>query len=114
MGSIPTFGIMEWNKEDIAILERAVGERFSRFVAERRTDRKNLSELWNLHIKQVGITLFRHPKDKVLTTHDVIGLINFRNPEVCDSLCIKNPDRVGQYLLLSREIASKILMLGMP
>jgi hypothetical protein len=106
---------MNWNtKEEVDLLERAVAARHAKFYSELRTDRKNLSEIWNRHIKEIGISLIRHSRDKVLTIHDIIGLINFRNPDVSDALCIRNPDRTGQFLLVPRDIASKIMMLGMP
>lgn len=108
---------MEWTRQDIKILEEAVLKRYDQFRKENKTDRKNLSELWNRHILQIGVTGIR-PKKKVkfvsMTAHDIVDVINFRNSEVSDALCISNPDRPEQFLLLSRDVASKIVMLGMP
>ena len=123
---------MEWTRQDIKILEEAVFNRYDAFLEEHRTDRKNLSELWNRHILQIGVTGIR-PKKKgkgkivskvmiapppceyvAFTAHDIVDVINFRNSEVSDALCIRNPDRTEQFLLLSRDVASKIVMLGMP
>ena len=105
---------MEWNKENIRLLERAVAERHLSIEAERRTDRKNLSEIWNRHVAEIGISLIRQKRDRVLSVRDIIDIINSRNPEVSDALCISNPDRHGQFLLVPRETAEKILALGMP
>jgi len=109
---------MEWTRQEITLLEEAVFKRYEEFRKEKRTDRKNLSELWNRHIQQIGVTGVRPKKKSKLsdqiTVVDIIDVINFRNSEVSDALCIRNPDRVGQHLLLSRDIAGKILMLGMP
>jgi len=109
---------MEWNKDDIKVLEEAVFSRHAAFRGENKTDRKNLSELWNRHVRQIGVTGVRPPKNRKksvgITVHDLVDIINFRNSEVSDALCVRNPDRPDQYLLIPRDIASKILMLGMP
>ena len=109
---------MEWTRQEITLLEEAVSKRYQEFRKEKKTDRKNLSELWNRHILQIGVTGIRPKKKSVLseriTVVDLIDVINFRNAEVTDALCIRNPDREGQCLLLSRDIAGKIIMLGMP
>lgn len=108
---------MEWTRQTIELLEEAVSKRYQEFLKDRRTDRKNLSELWNRHILQIGVTGVR-PKKKAkfaaMTAHDIVDVINFRNSEVSDALCIRNPDRPEQFLLVSRDVASKIVMLGMP
>lgn len=109
---------MDWNAEDLARLETALSERWIRFKQDNRTDRKNLSELWNFHIGSLGITCMRTKSrsgyEKKLTNKDFMDIINFRNWEVADALCVRNPDRIGQYLFVPRETAGKILMLGMP
>jgi hypothetical protein len=110
---------MEWTKEDIVRLEKTIAERWIRFKQENETDRKNLSELWNLHIKNYGITGLRAKRPtkggrESVADKDLIDTINFRNSLVADALCVRNPDRPGQYLFIPRETASKILMLGMP
>ena len=117
MGSSPTFGIMEWTREDIVRLEKTIMERWFRFKKEKGTDRKNLSELWNLHVKNYGITGLRtkkRGKHESTTDKDLIDAINFRNAMVADALCVRNPDRPEQYLFIPRDTATKILMLGMP
>lgn len=109
---------MDWNKESVLRLEQMLIERWIRFKNEHKTDRKNLSELWNLHIKTISITCLRSKKkgkeDKNPNHNDLIEAINFRNREVADALCVRNPDRLGQYLFVPRETASKIIALGMP
>ncbi len=45
--------------------------------------------------------------------NNLLNLINYNNEMVADSVIIDNPDRLGQYILLKREMAEKILLLGM-
>lgn len=111
---------MNWNKESILHLEKVIAERWVRFQKEHKTDRKNLSELWNRHIGVIGVIGLR-PKSKAkkkiedrIGRDDLIEAINFRNHEVADALCVRNPDRFDQYLFVPRETASKIIALGMP
>lgn len=109
---------MDWDVKSVARLESMIGERWSRFSVEHRTDRKNRSELWNIHVGKLGITCWR-PKNRKgatgsLNHQDAVDIINFRNHEVADAICVRNPDRIGQYLFVPRKTASKILMLGMP
>jgi len=109
---------MEWTVQELQVLQDAVFKRYREFRVEKSTDPKNLSELWNRHVIQVGITGIRpkgkSPRHKLLAASDIIEVINFRNSEVSDALCIMNPDRPGQFLLVPREKASVIVMLGMP
>lgn len=105
---------MEWDKKTISALELSVSERHRKMSAERRTDRKNMSEIWNRHVSEIGISLVRQRGDRMLSVQDIVDVINNRNPEVSDALCIANPDRRGQYLLVPRDMAEKILALGMP
>ena len=110
---------MDWDKERIALLESAVSSRWIAFCKELKTDRKNLSELWNFHIKKFGISVVRPiPRRQngreILNVQDFVDAINLRNPEVSDALCVRNPDRAGQYLFIPREKAATILAIGLP
>lgn len=107
---------MEWTGQELQRLQDKVSKRYDEFRKENwNTDRKNLSELWNRHIKQVGITGIRPPPNqKSVGFKEILDVINFRNEEVSDALCILNPDRVQQFLLVPRETAEKILVVGMP
>lgn len=110
---------MEWTRQEITLLEEAVSKRYQEFRKEKKTDRKNLSELWNRHIKKFGISVVRPiPRRQngreILNVQDFVDAINLRNPEVSDALCVRNPDRAGQYLFIPREKAATILAIGLP
>lgn len=107
---------MHWDEQNISLLGDAVRERHRIFVLERKTDRRNLSELWNNHLRSIGITLMRSKKKGIafVGSRDLIDIINFKNEQVSNSVCIENPDRPGQFIFIPRDIASKILVLGMP
>jgi hypothetical protein len=106
---------MEWNRENLRLLEKAFLARWFRLKGENRTDRKNLSEIWNRKLRLLGISVLR-PKGKAesVGVNDFVELLNFRNEQTADILCVSNPDRLGQFLIVPRDMASKILMLGMP
>lgn len=113
---------MEWNLQSIHVLEVAIKDRWALMVKELKTDRKNMSEIWNRHLASFGITLLR-PKTAALPsnmsriTWQVQALkdaINFRNDDVSDALCVSNPDRPGQFMFVPRDMAEKIIFLGMP
>lgn len=111
---------MDWNSETIARLGEAVAARWVRFCTERNTDRRNLSELWTNHLLLLDIVVVRPPARKKRTAHSelilsrLVEIINNSNKRVSDALCIHNPDRPGQFLLVPRELAAKILAIGMP
>ena len=66
------------------------------------------------HLKELGITGVRPKGKRPLFVNDIVNLINFRNDEVSGSVCVRNPDRTSQFLLVPRDVAEKILVLGMP
>lgn len=116
---------MEWNEATVRNLESLLSERWQSMKDEKKTDRKNLSCHWNRHLKQYDIRVLRFGEGKSNDARSsylsasqrlisIINLINFKNEEVAERLCISNPDRPGQFLLVPRDIAAKILVLGMP
>lgn len=87
---------------------------------ERRTDRRNFSAVWNRYLETYGVSLLRTPESKkgfrsgpLMMFNLLVDLVNHDNEKVADALMIPNPDRINQYLLVPRESAQKILVLGM-
>jgi hypothetical protein len=112
---------MEWDKDTIVKLEEAVRDGCISLRRERPTDRKNFSAIWNRKLSDLGITLViprKRNKGRETYAHLVLSrvleIINMENEKVSGSMIVANPDRPGQHLLVPRDIASKILMLGMP
>jgi len=91
---------------------------------ELKTDRKNLSSHWNLYLKRYEARVLRFGDRKPKEPHSpyvslsrqfngIIDLVNFKNDEVSNGLVISNPDRHGQHILISRDMAERILVFGM-
>jgi hypothetical protein len=112
---------MEWDKEAIQKLDMLFTERWQSMRDEKRTDRKNLSSHLNRYLKQYEVRVLRFgerkPNDPYLSASQrlqgFIDLINFKNDEVANGLVIDNPDRPGQHILISRDMAERILVFGM-
>jgi hypothetical protein len=111
---------MDWNKDSLERLDLVLQEAWERLRLEKRTDRGNLSHLWNLKLTGVGAEVVRHRQLKSgaynpgLMVSEFVRLMNERNDLVSDSVCVMNPDRAGQFVLMKRDVASKIMMLGLP
>lgn len=115
---------MDWDRNSIIRLSSALSERWSRFSSEKKTDRRNLSELWCKHLLSLGIVVVRpapNAKRKLTVKYDaqpllsrLVDIINNQNAQVADALCVPNPDRPAQLVLVPRELAVKILAIGMP
>ena len=111
---------MDWNKESLERLSLALQESLDRLRSEKRTDRGNLSRIWNLKLQGLDAEIVRHRHlsgeayNPNLMVSELIRTINERNDLVSDSVCVENPDRPNQWILMKRDVASKILMLGMP
>jgi hypothetical protein len=115
---------MEWNQDTIHRLSNAFMEKYKSMIMGTRTDRANMSAIWNKYLKGYDIRVIRNHalnrKGKLgaqLGTNyvviDLIRVINFHNEDVADALIIDNPDRIGQYMLVPRAKAEMILVLGM-
>jgi hypothetical protein len=115
---------MDWDKESVERLEVLFMEKWTSMKNDLKTDRKNLSCHWNRYLKQYEVRVLRfgerkpnEPRSPYLSASQrfqgIIDLINFKNDEVANGLVIDNPDRVGQHMLIQREVAERILVLGM-
>lgn len=111
---------MDWNKDSLERLSVSLQESWDRLRREKRTDRANLSRIWNLKLAAVGAEVVRHRHLKSgacnpsLMISEFIKLINERNELVSDSVCVGNPDRPSQWIVMKRDVAGKILLLGLP
>lgn len=127
---------MEWNREAILRLQSLFNEKHMRMRMERKTDRRNLSAMWNRYISMFDTRIVfdfkentrkQRPKNASYATlrqqeyakvddtlSNFIKIINYHNIDVADSLVLRNPDRPGQYLLIKRDMAERVLVLGMP
>jgi hypothetical protein len=125
--------LMVWDSTAISKLNELVFARHRKFVLEQKTDRKNASALWNKYLKSYDVQLIKgvvkSPKRTIQRAlrntsvkydvslpqmlREIIDLVNYKNEDVSGGLVIPNPDRSGQYILISREIAERILVFGM-
>lgn len=98
-------------------------EKYHSMKMEQRTDRSNLSAKWNHYIRKYDIHLVvnhnkrgkKNPNETGVrhVMENLIQFINFNNEVVAGSIIIENPDRLYQYMLIPREKAEMILVLGM-
>lgn len=110
---------MDWNKDSLDRLSLVLQESWEKLRREKRTDRANLSHHWNLKLRGLDAEVVRHKSslggyNPTLMVLEFIKIVNERNELVSDSVCVVNPDRPDQFLLIKRDVASKILMLGLP
>jgi len=101
---------------DISFLNLLFVSKFVELKNSKKTDRRNISAIWNNYIKKYDIKIILNYYGKSVTSteatlNNLIDLVN--KGEVDNSYLIKNPDREGQYLLISRIQAFKIMTLGM-
>lgn len=121
---------MVWDSTAISKLNELVFARHREFLIEQKTDRKNSSALWNKYLKNYDVQLIkgvvksatpvkygidgaRYDVSPHQMLREIIDLVNYRNDDVSGGLVVPNPDRSGQYILISREIAERILVFGM-
>lgn len=111
---------MEWNSESIKNLGNIIREKHREMQAEKRTDRRNFSVIWNKYLTIYGCVILgiqrkdvKHNLPSAALFTNLLNLINYNNELVADALVIDNPDRVGQYIVIKREMAEKILFMGM-
>lgn len=111
---------MEWNRENVMRLQKCFVEKHMEMRSRLKTDKANLSSFWNKYLAGYNAKVIRNTSKKgysalgstyVLET--LIRTINFNNEDVASSLIIQNPDRPGQYILISRDVAERALVLGM-
>jgi hypothetical protein len=114
---------MEWNQETLGRVNLLFREKWISMRMEIKTDRSNMSAIWNKYLNKYDVTIIREepmlsclrpkPREVRVGVPDLVRLINFKNEEVAGRLMIGNPDRPGQWLLVPREIAERILVFGM-
>lgn len=110
---------MEWDRKAVLMFYEKIRERHGEMKKERRTDRRNFSTIWNHYLSGYGITLLQAPSKSKFRSDmpslflRMMEVVNYENERVRDALIISNPDRAMQYLLVPREVAEKILILGM-
>lgn len=112
---------MEWDKKSVGLLSAAIRDAYNSRKMQARTDRMNFSAIWNKKLSEIGVTVLRAanpvtPRAGLVAPmfQELVETVNYRNALVCDALMVPNPDRAHQFLLVPREVASKILVLGLP
>lgn len=110
---------MEWDKKSMLLLGDKLRERYYEMKKEKSTDRKNFSVIWNRYLSSYGVTLLQSPSKSKFKSDipallgRIMEIVNYENDLLRDALIIGNPDRAHQYLIVPREVAQKILVLGM-
>ena len=73
--------------------------------------------LKNFNIVQINnVEKGRKPdyhRSRDIVMRRLIECVNFQNETVSNGIILTNPDRVGQLLIVSRDIAERILVFGM-
>lgn len=116
---------MNWDDSAIEKLSAVFQEKYAQmFAPPNNTDRKNRSAVWNKYVKNYDIKIVRNdvpgkskasqvPRPSDIIIRNLIDFVNFKNESVANSLIIRNPDRYGQYILIPRDMAERILVIGM-
>lgn len=113
---------MDWDKKKLHDLEILFLRKHMEMRDGRKTDRRNFSAIWNRYLKNYGVVLLADGslgggRSISLRTNTLLSnlmdLVNYRNEEVSGALIVANPDRPGQYLVVQRDIAERIMVLGM-
>lgn len=112
---------MDWDEKSVENLGGIFRRKYLEMKNSSPTDRRNFSAVWNKYLRdKYGATvLFNFHESaswKVDIGHafrNILNTINFDNRAVADALVIPNPDREGQFILVPREMASRIIVLGM-
>lgn len=110
---------MEWNQENFDKLRALFREKWNSMQIESKTDRANFSAIWNRYLVKYDAVVFKNSghKSQYLnskqTLDSLIQLINFKHEEIANRLVLENPDRAGQWILIPRDVAERILVLGL-
>lgn len=112
---------MEWDKKSIDHISTLFRAKYIDLTKAHRGDPRNQSAIWNKYLNFYEVTLFMLPRDKNRTPNEaaprmfleLMNIVNYNNDAIADSIMIDNPDRIGQYLIVKRDIAEKIFLLGM-
>lgn len=113
----------EWSAKANDDLYRLFRDKYRAMKEERRTDRRNFSAVWNKYLSSYSVTVLRDerasfPKNRRLPVYyasflNLMDIVNYDNGSVAGRVMILNPDRQGQFLLVPREVAERVLFLGM-
>lgn len=110
---------MHWDKKSIEALQALFSKKYMEMRRESKTDRRNFSARWNKYLKGYEGEILYNFQSRGTKVHvmfslaNLMDLVNYRNEVVSDSLIIKNPDRDGQYIIVPRGMAARIMVLGM-
>lgn len=110
---------MEWDQKSIENLSNLFHLKYAEMKRDNKTDRRNFSAVWNRYLSKYGATVVFNFNDRdgkchpIHTLQRILNLINRNNSAVADALVISNPDRAGQFILVHREMASRIIVLGL-
>ena len=108
---------MEWNQETVDRVELLFKKKWNSMNIEKKTDRANMSAIWNKYLVLYEVVVLRDKSkddlNSVRTLASLIGFINFQNENVAGRLAVRNPDRACQWILISRDIAERVLVFGM-
>lgn len=110
---------MEWNQETVERVELLFKKKWNSMYMEKKTDRANMSAIWNKYLVLYDAVVLRDKpsKSEALTSKQtlasLIEIINFQNENVAGRLAVRNPDRPSQWILISRDIAERVLVFGM-
>jgi hypothetical protein len=110
---------MDWNKRSVEQLSKMVFAKHTEIRESKKTDRRNLSAIWNSYLGKYGASVVLNfganggKGDTVWTLKRLLDAINYHNESVADALVIPNPDRPGQFILIPRDMAERIIVLGL-
>jgi len=115
---------MDWDKKSLSELVGLFRKKHYHMRAELKTDRRNFSAIWNRYLENYGVILIsdltksnKPYRNRYLQTDrmllNLIDMVNLRNGDISDALVLDNPDRPGQYILVQRDMAERIFVLGM-
>jgi hypothetical protein len=110
---------MEWTQEVVDKLNSVFREKYRSMSIEKKTDRANMSAIWNRYLSLYEAVVLRDQTGKcdaltsVRTLSSLIDFINLQNENVAGRVAVRNPDRPSQWILISRDIAERVLVFGM-
>lgn len=114
---------MNWDQNAVDKLTEAFQDKYKQmFPVDKFVDRKNRSAIWNKYLKNYDCKVVRNDipgknshsaRTSEVLIQNFIKIINFQNESVANSIVIRNPDRFGQYIIVSQDMGERILVIGM-
>lgn len=111
---------MDWDEKAIREMNAILQSKHREMQRAQGTDRRNFSAIWNRYLNAynasvIGITRkdVKRNEPNMALFLNLANMVNYRNDLVSDALILDNPDRLGQYIVIKRDMAEKILILGM-